>query len=77
MEEGKRLLIFLHLYFEGDVNKILKELVEKNICFSKEEVDRKLENIRPNAYTTYFDDDYPEEWKDGTVGKYPLVIEKN
>lgn len=77
VEEAKRLLIFLHIEFNGDTNEILKELLEKNKCFTKEQVDKKLEEVDINAYTTYLDEDYPDDWKDGIVGHHPLVIEKN
>ena len=77
IEEGRRLLVFLHLHFNGNVNEILKELLEKNNCFSKKQVDEKLEEVDLNSYITLLDEDYPEEWKDGCVGLHPFVIEKN
>lgn len=73
----KRLLIYLHLHFKGDTNEILKELLERNLKFTKEEFEEKLKSVDENAYTTFFDDEYPEEWKSDVVGSHPLVIEKN
>ena len=65
IERARKLLIYLHLQFDGDQAKIMLELLEKKLAVTEDFVNAYLEEnkIDTNKYVTYIDDDYPDDMK--------------
>ena len=76
-ERARKLLIYLHLQFDGDQAKILLELLEKKLAVTEDLVNAYFEEnkIDSSNYITYLDDDYPNDMKSELINPI-LVIER-
>ena len=65
LERQRKLLIYLHLYFNGDQAKIILELLDKKLAVTEDVVNAYFEEnkIDSSNYITYLDDDYPDDMK--------------
>lgn len=75
--DARRLLIYLHIYFNGNQTLIMKELLEKNLKLKIDDVNAYFKNNKTDEskYITIVDEDYPDNLKDDLT-KPILVIER-
>ncbi|MBR1581783.1 MAG: DNA-protecting protein DprA [Bacilli bacterium] len=70
--EGREILVYLSIKYDGDWNKIITAIKEKesvDLKVAKEEVSK----IK-DKYITCLDDDYPRIFKEGMMSCLPLVL---
>lgn len=58
--DGKKLLIFLHIFFNGNQTEIMKELLENNYHFVKKDINKFFRNnkVKLRDYITILDKSY-------------------
>lgn len=73
----KKILVYLYLYFDGDI-KAIEEFIDndKKLIEDANVINSKLKNIKLDDYLAYFENGFNEELKKQNLATSPILILK-